>query len=94
MYLNALFPATRKVDLYHNVLCQALGLFHTIQKIYQAMIKGEMTLAAVVPKQLQNYLPPAEQLGPPHTLHGRRYHSDPGSSKSPTLVESNLKPRG
>jgi hypothetical protein len=50
------------------------------------MIKGELTPAAVVLTQRQNFLPPTEQLGPPLTLQGRRYHSGHGSSKKPDMV--------
>ena len=50
------------------------------------MIKGELTPAAVVLTQRQNFLPPTEQLGPPLTLQGRRYHSGQGSSKKPDMV--------
>ena len=50
------------------------------------MIKGELTPAAVVLTQRQNFLPPTEQLGPPLTHQGRRYHSGHGSSKKPDMV--------
>ena len=50
------------------------------------MIKGELTPAAVVLTQRQNFLPPTEQLGPPLTIQGRRYHSGHGSSKKPDMV--------